>query len=122
MAAFDTDWMERWQALVNQDSVTKIIGRHLTTDILLAFGDTAYVVSFVGGTIPKVSANIGPESTSRLLCVVPRKPGQNLSSLSLRPCIMISGQWPIRFTDACRLKAMSKSCGRTCGPLPGRLI
>lgn len=63
MAAFDTGWMEHWQALVNQDSVTKIIGRHLTTDVLLAFGDTTYVVSFVGGTIPKVSANIGPEST-----------------------------------------------------------
>ena len=63
MAAFDTGWMEHWQALVNQDSVTKIIGRHLTTDVLLAFGDTTYVVSFVDGTIPKVSANIGPEST-----------------------------------------------------------
>ena len=63
MAAFDTGWMERWQALVNQDSVTKIIGRHLTTDVLLAFGDTAYVVSFVNGAIPKVSPDIGPEST-----------------------------------------------------------
>ena len=63
MAAFDTGWMERWQALVNQDRVTKIIGRHLTTDVLLAFGETAYVVSFVGGTIPKISSDIGPEST-----------------------------------------------------------
>ena len=63
MAAFDTGWMEHWQGLVNQDSVTKIIGKHLTTDVLLAFGDTSYVVSFVNGTIPKVSQNIGPEST-----------------------------------------------------------
>ena len=63
MAAFDTGWMERWQAIVNQDSVTKIIGRHLTTDVLLAFGETAYIVSFVGGTIPRVSSDIGPEST-----------------------------------------------------------
>ena len=63
MAAFDTGWMERWQALVNQDRVTKIIGRHLTTDVLLAFGETAYVVSFVGGTIPKISSDTGPEST-----------------------------------------------------------
>ncbi len=63
MAVFDTGWMERWQDLVNQDSVTKIIGRHLTADVLLVFGDTAYVVSFVDGTIPKVSHDIGPEST-----------------------------------------------------------
>ena len=56
MAAFDTGWMERWQALVNQDSVTKIIGRHLTTDVLLAFGETVHIVSFVDGTIPKVSS------------------------------------------------------------------
>ena len=63
MAVFDTGWMGRWQDLVNQDSVTKIIGRHLTTDVLLAFGDTAYVVSFLNGTIPTVSHDIGPEST-----------------------------------------------------------
>ena len=32
MAAFDARWMERWQALVNQDSVTKVIGRHLSAE------------------------------------------------------------------------------------------
>ena len=49
MAAFDAAWMQRWQSLVNDDSVTKIIGKHLTMDVLLAFGATAYVVSFLNG-------------------------------------------------------------------------
>ncbi len=63
MAAFDARWMERWQNLVNQDSVTKVIGRHFTADVLLEFGSTAYVVSFVDGTVARVAQNIGPETT-----------------------------------------------------------
>ena len=63
MAVFDAGWMERWQDLVNQDSVTKIIGRHLSADVLLEFGETAYVVSFVNGAIPCITQDIGPEST-----------------------------------------------------------
>jgi len=63
MAAFDARWMERWQNLVNQDSVTKVIGRHFTADVLLEFGSAAYVVSFVNGTVARVAQNIGPETT-----------------------------------------------------------
>ena len=63
MAVFDAGWMQRWQDLVNQDSVTKIIGRHLSADVLLEFGETAYVVSFVNGAIPRIAQDIGPEST-----------------------------------------------------------
>ena len=63
MAAFDAAWMQRWQSLVNDDSVTKIIGKHLTMDVLLAFGDTAYVVSFLNGNIRHIDGDIGPEST-----------------------------------------------------------
>ncbi len=63
MPVFDAGWMQRWQDLVNQDSVTKIIGRHLSADVLLEFGETAYVVSFVNGAIPRIAQDIGPEST-----------------------------------------------------------
>lgn len=63
MAAFDPGWMESWQNLVNQDSVIKIIGKHLTTDVLLAFGETSYVVSFAAGQITRIDGEIGPEST-----------------------------------------------------------
>ncbi len=63
MAVFDAGWMERWQSLVNQDSVIKIIGKHLTATILFAFGDTAYVVSYVGGQITRIESEIGPESS-----------------------------------------------------------
>jgi len=55
MAAFDARWMERWQTLVNQDGVTKIIGRHLSADVLMEFGDAVYVVSFVNGTLARVA-------------------------------------------------------------------
>jgi hypothetical protein len=63
MAAFDARWMERWQTLVNQDGVTKIIGRHLSADVLMEFGNVVYVVSFVNGTLARVVQNIGPETT-----------------------------------------------------------
>ena len=63
MAVFDARWMQHWQDLVNQDSVTKIIGRHLSADVLFEFGETAYVVSFVNGAIPRIAQDIGPEST-----------------------------------------------------------
>ncbi len=63
MAAFDPQWMERWQILVNQDSVTKVIGRHFTADILLEFGDAGYVVVFRNGSVASVAHEIGPEST-----------------------------------------------------------
>ncbi len=63
MAAFDARWMERWQNLVNQDSVTKVIGRHLSAEVLFEFGTTAYVVSYLNGTVARVAQNIGPETT-----------------------------------------------------------
>jgi hypothetical protein len=63
MALFDNRWMERWQNLVNQDSVMKIIGRYFTADVLLQFGEAAYVVSFSGGGVARVAQDIGPETT-----------------------------------------------------------
>jgi hypothetical protein len=63
MAAFDARWMERWQTLVNQDSVTKVIGRHLSAEVLFEFGNTAYVVSYLNGVVARVTPNIGPETT-----------------------------------------------------------
>jgi hypothetical protein len=63
MAAFDARWMERWQGLVNQDSVLKIIGRHMTADVLFEFGNVAYATSFSHGTLARVTPNIGPETT-----------------------------------------------------------
>ena len=53
MAAFDARWMERWQNLVNQDSVTKVIGRHFTADVLLEFGSAA-----VAGIEVKAAATV----------------------------------------------------------------
>jgi hypothetical protein len=63
MAAFDARWMECWQGLVNQDSVLKIIGRHMTADVLFEFGSVAYAASFLHGTLTRVTPNIGPETT-----------------------------------------------------------
>ena len=54
MAVFDAAWMEGWKTLVNQDAVIKIIGKHLTATVLFAFGDTTYVVSYVGGRITRI--------------------------------------------------------------------
>ncbi len=62
MAAFDARWMERWQNLVNQDSVMRVIGRYFTADVLLEFGEAAYVVSFRDGTMSRVAQDIGPET------------------------------------------------------------
>ncbi len=66
MAAFDSHWVERWQNLVNQDSVMKVIGRHFTANVLMEFGQHAYVLSFVDGAIARVAHNIGPETTFAL--------------------------------------------------------
>lgn len=63
MAVFDAAWMEGWKTLVNQDAVIKIIGKHLTATVLFAFGDTTYVVSYVGGRITRIDDQLGPEST-----------------------------------------------------------
>jgi hypothetical protein len=63
MTAFDAHWMERWRTLVNQDSVTKIIGRHFSADVLLEFGSAAYVVSFANGSMARIVHDIGPETT-----------------------------------------------------------
>jgi hypothetical protein len=73
MAAFDARWMERWQNLVNQDSVTKVIGRHLTLDCLLDFTSAAYVVSLVNGTLTRVTQNIGPETTYQFALRAPQE-------------------------------------------------
>lgn len=63
MAAFDTQWMERWRTRVNDDAVTKTIGRHFTANVMIEFGDAAYVVSFVDGTATNIVHGVGPETT-----------------------------------------------------------
>jgi hypothetical protein len=73
MAAFDARWMERWQTLVNQDSVTKVIGRHFTADFLLDFSSAAYVVSFVNGMLTRVAQDLGPETTYQFALRAPQE-------------------------------------------------
>lgn len=73
MAAFDAQWMERWQNQVNQDSVTKVIGRHFTADFLLDFSNAMYVVSFVNGVMTRVTAKIDPETTYQFALRAPRE-------------------------------------------------
>ena len=62
MPAFDVRWVERWQNMVNQDSVARLLGRHFNADVMLEFGPHAYVVSFEHGAIGRVQHEIGPES------------------------------------------------------------
>jgi len=62
MAAFDTPWVERWQNMVNQDSVARLYGRHFTANVLMEFGDQAYVICFQNGAIAQVQHDIGPET------------------------------------------------------------
>jgi hypothetical protein len=73
MAVFDARWMERWQKLVNQDSVTKVIGRHFTADFMLDFSNAAYVVSFVNGAMTRVAQDIGPETTYQFALRAPQE-------------------------------------------------
>jgi hypothetical protein len=63
MAAFDERWMERWQDLVNEDRVTKVLGRHFDADVLFEFGNRSYVVSYAHGTVTHLAETIGPETT-----------------------------------------------------------
>jgi hypothetical protein len=65
--------MERWQSLVNQDSVTKVIGRHFTADFFLDFGSAAYVVSFCNGAMTRVTSDIGPETTYQFSLRAPQE-------------------------------------------------
>lgn len=62
MPAFDVRWVERWQKMVNQDSVARLLGRHFSADVMLEFGPHAYVVSFEHGAINRVQHEIGAES------------------------------------------------------------
>ena len=36
---FDTAWMTRWQSAVNTNGPMSWLGKHLTADLLLGFGD-----------------------------------------------------------------------------------
>lgn len=63
MAAFDVRWMERWQSMVNQDSVARLLGRHFNANVMLEFGPNAYVVSFENGEMTRVQHEIGPETS-----------------------------------------------------------
>jgi hypothetical protein len=62
MAGFDVRWVERWQNMVNRDSVARLLGRHFSADVMLEFGPNAYVVSFERGEITRVQHEIGPET------------------------------------------------------------
>lgn len=63
MADFDVRWIERWQNMVNRDSVARLLGRHFTADVMLEFGSNAYVVSFQDGELTRVQHEIGAETT-----------------------------------------------------------
>ncbi len=62
MAMFDSAWVGRWQEQVNRDGVMANIGKHLTADVLLEFGDAGHAVSFRKGRITEVESELGPET------------------------------------------------------------
>lgn len=71
MPAFDVRWVERWQNMVNQDGVARLLGRHFTADVMIEFGPSAYVVSFERGAVARVQHEIGPETTYQLALRAP---------------------------------------------------
>jgi hypothetical protein len=62
VAEFDSQWMNAWQDEVNNDPTLPLIGKYFTTDFLLGFGDTEYVVSVRRGRIERVTNNLGIET------------------------------------------------------------
>jgi len=62
MQAFDSQWMNAWQDMVNQDPTMKIIGRYFTTDFLLGFGDKEYLVSMRQGSIERITDQLSIET------------------------------------------------------------
>jgi hypothetical protein len=62
MPEFDSRWIERWQKAVNGDDVAKLLGRHFSANVLLEFGDRAYVIHFRDGGIAKVEQGTNAES------------------------------------------------------------
>jgi hypothetical protein len=63
---FDMSWMKRWQDAVNANGPMNWIGKHLTADFLLGFGDKSFVVSFNKGKLVNVTDQIGPETCYQL--------------------------------------------------------
>lgn len=68
---FDQSWMKRWQDAVNANGPMSHIGKHLTADILLGFGDKQYVVSFRDGKVAQYSDTLGPETCYSLALRAP---------------------------------------------------
>lgn len=68
---FDQSWMKRWQDAVNASGPMSHIGKHLTTDILLGFGDKQYVVSFRNGKVAAFTDQLGPETCYYLALKAP---------------------------------------------------
>ena len=68
---FDTSWMKRWQGAVNANGPMSWIGKHLTADILLGFGDKNFVVHFRNGKIDNFTDQLGPETCYQLALRAP---------------------------------------------------
>ncbi len=63
---FDMSWMKKWQDAVNNNGPMKWLGKHLSADFLLGFGENNFVVSFNNGKITDISDAIGPETCYQL--------------------------------------------------------
>lgn len=63
MPEFDSQWMNAWQDVVNDDPAMAHIGRAFTTDFLLGFGDKEYVVSVREGRIERITDFLSIEVT-----------------------------------------------------------
>jgi hypothetical protein len=68
---FDQSWMKRWQDAVNANGPMSHLGKHLTTDLLLGFGDKHYVVSFRNGKVTDFTDTLGPETCYHLALRAP---------------------------------------------------
>jgi hypothetical protein len=62
MANFDAQWVERWRKAVNGDEVARLLGRHFDANVLLEFGDNAYIVHFREGAVVEVEQGANAET------------------------------------------------------------
>jgi len=68
---FDQSWMKRWQDAVNNNGPMSHLGKHLTLEILLGFGDKNYVISFNKGKVAAFTDTLGPETCYALALRAP---------------------------------------------------
>ncbi|MGH3088775.1 MAG: hypothetical protein ACRDSJ_15830 [Rubrobacteraceae bacterium] len=73
MAEFDSQWMNAWQDDVNSDAVLPLIGRYFTTDFLIGFDDTEYLVSVREGRIERITNHLSIETPWSFALRAPRE-------------------------------------------------